>query len=187
MWITVTVGGLCLLALMSVLYSTLRTGVPPMPSSWRSRRALLAFLEDAVPDHPTVTLVDLGSGWGGIVIPMARRFPQHRIEGYELSWLPWLFSRLLKTLLRRDNLSLHRRDFLQADLRHARVLVSYLNPTQMDRLSQRFHTTEGTVSTGAACTLFSIGFALPGVQPERTVRVNELYNTPIYQYELGRV
>ncbi|GGX38891.1 methyltransferase [Saccharospirillum salsuginis] len=177
---TVIVGSLCLLALMSILYSTLRTSVPPMPSSGRSRRALLDCLSDTVPEAPAVTLVDLGSGWGSLVIAMARRFPRHRVEGYELSWLPWMVSRLLKAVLRLDNLTLHRGDFLKADLRHARVLVCYLNPTQMARLCERFD-----ASAGWAGTLFSVGFAMPGARAERTVRVNELYNTPIYQYRLG--
>ena len=173
------VGSLSLLALMSILYSTLRTSVPPMPSSGRSRRALLACLSDTVPDEPAITLVDLGSGWGSLVIPMAKRFPQHRIEGYELSWLPWLCSRLLKAVWRLDNLTLYRCDFNQVDLQHAQVLVCYLNPTQMVCLSQRFTAPHGPVGT-----LFSVGFALPGARAERTVRVNELYNTPIYEYRL---
>jgi len=174
------VGSLSLLALMSILYSTLRTGVPPMPSSRRSRQALLDCLSDTVPDEPTINLVDLGSGWGSLVIAMARRFPQHRVEGYELSWLPWMVSRLLKALLRLDNLTLHRGDFLNSDMSHARVLVCYLNPTQMVRLSERFN-----IPAGWAGTLFSVGFALPGVRAECTVHVNELYNTPIYRYRLG--
>lgn len=177
---TVFVVSLCLVALLSILYSTLRTGVPPMPSSWRSRRALLDCLAETVPGQPSVTLVDLGSGWGGVAIAMARRFPEHRVEGYEVSWLPWLFSRLLKALLRLNNLTLYRGDFNKAALREARYLVTYLNPHSMVRLRQRLDQPQAPIRT-----LFSIGFALPDAQSERVVRVNELFNTPIYQYRLG--
>lgn len=179
-WATLIGGGFCLLALLSILYSTLRTGVPPMPSSARSRQVLLECLDSAIPPHPPITVVDLGSGWGHLAIAMARRYRQHRVEGYELSWLPWVFSRLMKSLLRLDNLTLYRQDFNQADLTHARVLVTYLNPNQMARLQQRFNR-----PGEPGRTLLSISFAMPGKTAERLWRVNELYNTPVYQYRLG--
>ncbi|PAV26162.1 methyltransferase family protein [Tamilnaduibacter salinus] len=180
-WTTLVVGSLSLLAVLSIAYSTVRTSVPPMPSSMRSRRVVLDLLAEYVPDQPNVRLADLGSGWGGLAIPMARRFPQYRIEGYELSWLPWLVSRLMKAAFRLDNLTLHRRNFNRADLDHVGILVTYLNPNVMAQLKQRLDRPEQPRRT-----LISIGFALPGKTAERTLRVNELYNTPIDIYRLGR-
>ena len=44
-------------------------------------------------------IIDLGSGWGNFVIPIAKRTPERQVIGYELSLLPWLISTVLKKFL----------------------------------------------------------------------------------------
>ena len=60
----------------------------------------------------TGTIIDLGSGWGNFVIPIAKRYPQRKIVGYELSLLPWLTSTFLKNIFGLKNLTLHRKIFI---------------------------------------------------------------------------
>jgi len=76
-------------AALAVILWALGNGVPPMPSSRRVRVALTALLEKlCLPQHPTV--VDLGSGWGGVSLAVSRAMPS--ATGYENSPAPYLFA-----------------------------------------------------------------------------------------------
>lgn len=176
-WYTVPAIILCLLALITILFSTLKTGISPMPSSGKARREILQQLSDRLPVSEQ-TLIDAGSGWGHLVIPLARRFPQHQVTGYELSWFPWLTSLLLKHLLRLDNLTLRRRDFLKADLSQANVIVCYLVPASMRALEDKLKADELEVPL-----LLSHYFALPSYQPQTVIYLEDWYRTPVYVYQ----
>ena len=106
--IELTLLSILAVASLTVVWSSFRTGITPMPSS---RKACQLILEEVyVPDG--VTVVDLGSGWGNLVINFAKKYRNHHVVGYELSLLPFLFSRLLKFALKLDNLELKRMDFM---------------------------------------------------------------------------
>ncbi|KXS51512.1 MAG: hypothetical protein AWU57_4106, partial [Marinobacter sp. T13-3] len=57
---------------------------------------------------------DLGSGWGGLVIRLAQKYPDRKIVGYEVSLVPWLVSVFFKKILRLGNLEIYKKNFLQA-------------------------------------------------------------------------
>lgn len=121
--------------------------------------------------------MDLGSGWGTLVIPLARKYPDQQIIGYELSYLPWFISLVRKHFLRLDNLTLHRKDFRKADLSSASTLFCYLFPGGMDALYEKLKQ-ERT----SELLIISNTFALPSYPPKTTIRLQDLYNTPIYVY-----
>ena len=104
----------------------------------------------------TGTIIDLGSGWGNLVIPIAKRYPQRKIVGYELSLLPWLTSTLLKKIYGLKNLTLHRQNFYSADLSTASVLVCYLFPAAMAKISDKLLLERAEVNF-----VISNNFALP--------------------------
>ena len=112
---------------MSIVWTTLQTGISPMLSSRKARQAMLAAI-DSSKNSP---LIDLGSGWGTLVVALSRKYPQRQIIGYELSWFPWLVSLIRKYILRLDNLTLYREDFLKAKLPDSSVLLCYLFPKGM--------------------------------------------------------
>lgn len=160
----------------SILWSTVRYGMPPMPSLGRSRQVML----EMVPGEPPGTIVDLGSGWGTLAWPFARRFPQRWVIGYEVSFFPWLFSVLMARVLRQRNLSFRRRDFRQADLSGTAVVLCYLAGEGMESVAR-------LLDSAAPRDLWVIShhFALPGHEPESVVRLNDLFNTPIYRYRIN--
>lgn len=163
-----------LVGVLSIVVSTLRTGAPPMPSSPRVRRALLALL----PGDTRGTVLDLGSGWGDVAFALADHCPQARVVAYELSWLPWLFSRLRQRLFPRANLTLHRGDFFGASFQDAGCVVCYLSPGIMARLAPRF------AAELPGARILSHTFGLRGWPPVRSVRLTDLYRTPVYLYEV---
>lgn len=158
---------------ISIVISSIRVGISPLPSSARARKAIMGLLDDVEGKR----IVELGSGWGNLLLAIARRYPDKEIIGYELSPFPYIVSVLFKTLFRLDNIKLHRSDFLQADLSGADILVCYLYPDGMKKLKRKL------VADGVSPMIVSNTFALDGVFPSCVVRISDLYNTPVYVYK----
>ena len=161
------------LVALSIVWSTLQTGISPMMSSGKACQAMLASTNPPA-NGP---LIDLGSGWGTLVIALARECPHHQVIGYELSWFPWLVSIIRKYSLGLDNLTIYRKDFTKADLSNASILFCYLFPGGMVALHKKlkrelFH----------EVLIVSNTFALPVCQPVKTTRLQDLYRTPVYIY-----
>mgnify|MGYP006277244033 CR=1 FL=1 len=161
---------------LSILWSTLRTGMSPMPSLGASRRAMVSMLDET----PRGAIVDMGSGWGTLAVAFARRFPDTPVVGYEVSYFPWLFSVLLARAMGLGNLRFRRLDFCNAELMGVSVLVCYLMPSGMERVRQRLETDPGDVDT-----VISHYFALRGWEADDVVELPDLYRTPLYRYRLS--
>lgn len=167
---------------LSIIWSTVITGISPMPSSSKARQVVMALIEAAEGEAEgkvrAGAIVDLGSGWGSLVIRLARKYPDRQVVGYELSLVPWFVSLCVAKCLGLDNLKLYRRDFLKADLSSVAVLVCYLFPGGMAALEGKL---QGELAEGRRC-LISNNFALPAVEVERVVRVDDFYRSPVYLY-----
>jgi hypothetical protein len=122
-------------------------------------------------------LIDLGSGWGTLVVALACKHPHHQVIGYELSWFPWLVSIIRKYSLRLDNLTIYRKDFTKADLSHASILFCYLFPGGMVALHEKLKR-----ELFNEIRIVSNTFALPSCQPVKVTRLQDVYHTPIYVY-----
>jgi len=162
-----------LLTALSIVWSTLLTGISPMMSSGKACQAMLASI-DRPENGP---LIDLGSGWGTLVIAVARKYPHQQVIGYELSWFPWLVSIIRKYSLRLDNLTLYRKDFKKAELSNASILFCYLFPGGMDDLHKKLKR-----ELLKEVLIVSNTFALPSCQPTKVIRLKDVYQTPIYVY-----
>lgn len=173
--VEITVFTLVVFAGASIIWSSLRLGISPMPSSRKARRAMLELMGETQAE--TGQIVELGSGWGNLLIALAQAYPQREVVGYELSFIPWLTSVIFKRLLGLHNLQVHRKNFLQADLTHAEVVVCYLFPQVMQALEYKL-----TNQVGQTRYLISNNFALPSHTPIKTLKINDFYRSPIYLY-----
>jgi hypothetical protein len=162
-----------LLVMVSILIGVVRTGISPMPSS----RAALKEILDFTADSGEGPIFELGSGWGTLAIPLARAHPNRPVVCYELSTLPWLFSVFRARGSRLGNITVRRRDFQQADLSEAAVVICYLYPQGMTRLQPKL---ERELSPGAV--VVSNTFALPGWKPTHHVKLDDMYRTSVYRY-----
>ncbi len=158
---------------ISIVIGSMKTGIPPMPTSGRVCRAMMSFAENS----GTGPLIDLGSGWGTIVIALARKYPDRQIIGYELSLVPWFVSLALKHILRLNNLELYRQNFLEADLSNASVLLCYLFPAVMASLQEKLE-----LEATNEMLIVSNTFALPSWKPVRVKKINDMHGSLIYQY-----
>ena len=160
---------------LSITWFTIKLGISPMPSSKKACEAILKTSEQAGQG----SIIDLGSGWGTLLFALARKYPEHQVIGYELSWLPWIYSRICKTIFGLHNLKILRLNFLAADISSASLLVCYLHPKGMIDLQKKL--SQGQYSN---TLLISSTFALPEEKSAQTIQLDDLYNTPIYIYRL---
>jgi precorrin-6B methylase 2 len=160
-------------ALVSIVVQSLRLGISPMPSSRKAREAVLRL----VPLDTTGLVFELGAGWGGLAVALARQVPGARVIACEGSPVPFAVMWLRARLLRVPNLELRFGDFATCSLHEASVVVCYLWPGAMKQLEQRFLT---ELRVGAR--IVSNTFALRGWHPETTMVLDDVYRTHIYLY-----
>ncbi len=157
--------------LLSIVVWSLRTGISPMPTNQKVKKALL----NSLPGNIQGPILELGSGWGSLAAPLAKKYPDNQVIGYELSPIPYLFSRLH----RMKNLHFHRQDFFEIPLKDAGIIVCYLYPEAMRKLKEKFHR-ELSPNT----LIVSHTFAIPGWTPIKTIEVGDIYKTKIYHYRV---
>ena len=166
---------LVVLAGTSIVVYSIKTGVAPVPSSKKARDKIL----DLIPDDVVGDIVDLGSGWGSLVFPIAAEFPSCSVVGYEQSPVPLLFSWARSVFSPRDNLEIRRQDFFDVPLNNARVIVCYLYQDSMKRLKTKF---EAELRPGTM--VISKDFRVPRWTPQQTHAVNDIMGTVIYVYSV---
>jgi len=149
--------------------------VSPMPTPASTRKAMLAAIGSKKP----AVIAELGSGWGGIAIAAARRYPDARVTGFEGSPAPYLFSRLRAALNPKlRNLRFVNQNFFSYDMQDVDVVLCYLSNPHMAELEPKLHR---ELKSGAL--VVSSTFHMPHWLPRETINVTGLYNTPVYIYE----
>ena len=164
-------------AILSVFLPTLWTRASPLPTSGAVRATLLAMLPLTV-DGP---VYDLGSVWGGL----ARRYPRTPVIGFEVSPLPWAWSRLCQALGglsdgKTGNLTFRFGDFHNADLTGAALVVCYLPRPAMEKLKPKL---EAELKPGAMVA--SNTFALRGWDPVEVRTAPDAHASQVYLYRVG--
>ena len=195
---------LCLISI-ELAYFAWKLKITPTPSVRIARDLINVLVTRHIPSeqHPQCTVHELGSGWGGLAYTLYRSTDQStskcKVRGYELAFTPFWFSRVLYQ--RSPRLTFHQRDLTTAieSAESGDVLVCYLCPEQMQRLSDTLDSKYGTKHTndGDACdtdikkeqiqvglTLISLTFALPRFEPTESYTLPTLYRDPVYLYKL---
>ncbi len=167
----------------SIVYSTLTLGISPMPSSKKARQAMVQ-LSDALghevgieTDIGVGPLLELGSGWGSLLIPLAKKYPQREVVGFELSIMPWFITLILIKVMGLKNIKVYRKNFLKADLMGASVIFCYLFPGGMKALADKFNSEDAWPEF-----LISNNFSLPSGKPIKVIELDDVYKSPVYLY-----
>jgi len=160
-----------------IVCATVAFGSPPLPSSPRLQRVMMHMLKGHLTGIARGTIVDLGSGWGGLARQLAKRFPRHQIVGYERSTLPWLVSRIWLLMVPQANLQFRHADFMKSDVSDVTLAVCYLMPGIMVKLADKLLR---ELPPGAL--VLSNTFALPGWQPIDQRVGPDLFASRVYLY-----
>ncbi|MCI5052548.1 MAG: methyltransferase [Simkaniaceae bacterium] len=168
---TLVGGAILLFAFFSIIFYTFINGISPMPTSAKVQKKLL----DSLPSKMEGEIYDLGSGWGTLVLGLARKYPNCTVIGFETSLVPYLVSKFL--LMGRKNADILRHDFLQVYLGDASLITAYLYPKVMPQLQLQL---DDELSPEALVVTHT--FRFPGWEPVRTLHAPDMYKTPIYVY-----
>ncbi|MBM3201952.1 MAG: hypothetical protein FJZ56_06050 [Chlamydiae bacterium] len=153
----------------SIVYSSLRIGISPMPTSKKVSKAI----KDLFPRNYKGRIYDLGSGFGTMLIFFASQYPQAEIIGYELSFFPFWISKLL--CRRYKNITIFKKDFRGEKLKQGWIYL--------------FLFSKGTRSLDCAqfqgSVVLSNTFQLAS-QYTKKMDVADLYRSSLYLYDFKK-
>ena len=174
-WALFSVALLAVVALSgaSIVIYTMGNGISPSPTGGKTKRVLLQAIGEI---GPSGKVCELGLGWGTLALPIAARYPEIRLIGYENSPVPYWIARI-RASLQGKGIHIERANFLEVDLRDLDLIVCYQSPSIMSKLRLKFDE-----ELKDSAYVVSNTFALPGWKPLRTVIVPDVYRTKVYIY-----
>ena len=159
--------------LLAVYWTSFRTQVPLYPSNRQTVAAVAALL----PADRPARLLDLGSGTGSLLRPLARMRPDCRFDGVEAAPAPYLLARALGQ--GRPNLRFERGDFFARTWSEYDVIYAFLSPVAMPAVQAK-----ATRELRRGSLLISNSFPAPGLVPERVVTIGDRRATTLYLYRV---
>lgn len=135
------IGVLACCLYLYIIYSFLITSqcgkYPPyFPSFGKMKKIALDEADKILsPEQHPQNIMDLGCGSGGMLIPLAKRYPQHHFIGYEWSNLALMLARFHTK--KHTNITIIRGDFMQADLSKQNLILCFGGNEIAQELSQK--------------------------------------------------
>lgn len=162
------------LLLFLIYGKTYQTQVPLYLSSQDVTQAMASLL----PTQREFSFIDLGSGCGGLLNELSKTQPHGTYYGVEAAPLPFLISKLRSiSLISRCRIKWG--DFWQHDLSHYDVVYAYLSPVPMESLWQK-----ACQEMNPGSILISNTFVIPGVEPERSIPLNDFSGSTLYLWRI---
>lgn len=158
-----------------VTLAAVASGLPALPSGTAARRVMV----DCLPGDLSGTIIDLGAGWGGLAVDLARRFPNNQVVTIELAPVPWLWVWLRRQIGRQRNLSVRYGNFFHLPLNEAAALVFFLSNTSIPKLKPKF---EAELAPGT--WVVSNHFQVPGWTPVRVIPLEGAFTDRVYVYRV---
>jgi hypothetical protein len=156
------------LLLLGLYWSTFRTQVPYFPSGLPTWELVASIL----PKETPIKFIDIGSGFGGLVLYLSALRSESTFMGIEIAPIPWCVSRLRG---KRGQFLLGNYDHL--DLRAFDVVFAFLSPVAMPEIwaKARREMRPGSL-------LLSYEFIIPDAKPD--IVLNDHRNVMIYAWRL---
>lgn len=162
-----------LAAVLLIVLWAAKNGIGPSPTTAKQRRAIFA----ALPPEVNGDVYELGSGWGGLAIALARRYPSCRIIGVENSPIPFAMSWLRSKTIRLSNLEFRCNNVQSEPLQSAALIVCYLHTGAMRRLRPKL---EQELSGNT--WIVSNTFSFHGWDAVSTLEINDIYHSKVFVY-----
>ncbi|MDF3037102.1 MAG: class SAM-dependent methyltransferase [Paucimonas sp.] len=143
------------LVCLAVYWTTFQTRVPFFPTRPSTWNAVLPLL----PEGRGLRFIDLGSGFGGLVLHVAKCRPDCSVMGIEIAPLPWIVSAIRAVFCRADARFI-RGDYSALDLSKFDVVFAYLSPAAMPSLWEK-----ARAEMRPGSLFLSYEFLVPGHEP----------------------
>jgi SAM-dependent methyltransferase len=159
------------LLLASLFWTTFRTRVP----LYLSGHSALEALAWRVPEQARV--LDLGCGFGGLLVRLAAERPDCRLDGCEIAPLPALIARIRARGVQNAQLGLG--DFWRTDFGPYDVVYAFLSPVPMASLwdKARQEMRPGSI-------LISNTFHIPGAKPDEVIAIHDRPDSALYVWRM---
>ena len=165
--ITITV----MVATVIVVY-TLLNGIGPVPTN----RRVLSCIDHCLPERVPGDVLELGAGWGGVALHLAKKYPDNRVVAVENCPPVWLFCWLRAKCSRQSNLTVQYGNIYKQNVNNAGLVYCYLYPQAMERMAPILH----HIQPGGL--IISQAFHLPGWRAHATHQAADLWHSPVYCY-----
>ncbi len=157
--------------------SKLMRHAPPVPSCGKVKTEMMHDVSKILSKRKNQVVMDLGSGWGSLLIPLAKEFPNHHFIGIEHGYIPYFVSKIRSKNI--PNLTFIRENFFKSDISKAHIIFMFLLPHIMPKISAkcRKECSKGTL-------LYINRFQIPNFKPQRKVSLGTEYDS-YYVYKIG--
>lgn len=150
--------------------------VSPTPIMPWAKRCALKLLSDYTSVDKPYKIAELGSGWGGMLCALTKKYKKANLEGYELSPWPYRFSKF-RTIFNCRRCKVYRQDFFKADLSGYELIYMYLYPETIEALKPQFEKFKpGTL-------ILSCSFPVKGWDPIEVRKAGLFLPMTIYLYK----
>ena len=146
-----------------------------MSSTFSSRKKIIKSVTRKQQGY----IYELGAGWGALAFPLARRCPEAEVVAYELSPVPWLFMKAWALFFGPRNLKIVRRNFFKDDLGKASLVVCYLYPGAMTKLSSKL-----AHELKLSAKVISNTFEIPSWTPTVIQNLEDVMCPQIFHYKM---
>lgn len=151
--------------------------VANMPSSPQTRDMIAKDIEDQLEIDTSLLILDLGSGWGGLCRRLAKRKSLNTVKGYEISIVPFVYSRCIQIMDIFRNYTITRGNLFDVNVSQADAVVCYLSPYHMKRFEKEI---VNMMKSGSI--LYSQGFPLKDREASYTLNAPRSLEKHIYCY-----
>lgn len=163
------------LVLLGIFWNVVGDRVPLYLTNRATGRALAGLL----PERAGVAFLDLGSGIGGLLGPLARARPDGQFVGIESAPLPFALGWLRRRLFGPANVRLRYGDLWAEPLGAFDVVYAFLSPAPMAEL---YGKARREMRPGSL--FISNSFAVPGAAPDRVIEVADRRRTRLLVWHM---
>ena len=144
----------------------------------RTPKEALSEIIKQIPNGNDITIVDIGSGDGSVLMEIEKMRPNATLIGYEMTPTAYAQAKI-KKWLNKSNYQLHYKDFHHADLSKADIIFCFLIESVMSRVEKKLREEH---KSGAL--VLSYGFRFPGWQSIRSIKnPHPRYKSKIHVYK----
>ena len=153
---------------------TFQTQVPLYLSSNEAAKRLASLL----PQDKSFSLIDVGSGCGGLLSQLSKTQSKGHFFGIEAAPIPYLLSKF-RIMMRAPNCNVQWGDFWKHNLAPYDVIYAYLSPVPMESLWEK-----ARKEMRPGSLFISNSFIVPGIEPEQTMELNDMTGSTLYLWRI---
>ena len=112
---------------------------PAIPSFGKTKKDMVAVIDDLIAKKgkSDLRIVDLGCGSGNLLLPLAKKHPNHCFYGYEWDVFPYAIAKFLSLHLK--NTKVRRCNFMKEDLSGNDIILCYVGNELSEDLGKKLN------------------------------------------------